>query len=120
MQSYTVVMQEHLNMHGYLFGGVMLAWIDQYAWLAATWEHPGHDFVTVSVEEAVFKHAVENGAMLRFEMKKIHTGRTSVTYVVEVYSRMPREIKQILVFSTSVTLVSVDENCKKVAIELEK
>ena len=70
MQTFTVVMPEHLNQNGFLFGGVMLAWVDQYAWLAATWEHPGCNFVTVSVDKANFRNAVANGSILRFEMKK--------------------------------------------------
>ncbi len=117
MQTFTVVMPEHLNQRGVLFGGVLLAWVDEYAWLAATWEHPGCDFVTVSVEQAVFKHSVVNGSILRFEMKKSRTGKTSITYIVEVYARAPMESEQVMVFTTSVVFVRLDKDGKKMPVD---
>ncbi len=117
MQTFTVVMQEHLNQRGFLFGGVMLSWVDEYAWMAAAWEHPGCDFVTVSVDKATFKHAVKNGSILRFEMKKTNTGKSSITYEVEVYARSPKEIEQLMVFSTSVVLVRLGEDGSPIPIE---
>ena len=116
MQTFTVVMPEHLNQKGYLFGGVLLAWVDQYAWLAATWEHPGCDFVTVSVDKANFRHSVANGSILRFEMKKTRLGTTSITYKVEVYARAPNEMEQVLVFTTSVVFVRVGNDGKTIPI----
>lgn len=116
MQTFTVVMQEHLNQRGFLFGGVMLAWVDEYAWLAAAWEYPGCDFVTVSVDKATFKHSVLVGSILRFEMKKVRVGDSSITYKVEVYARAPRETEQIMVFTTSVVLVRLGEDGKKMPI----
>ncbi len=119
MQTFTVVMPEHLNQKGHLFGGVMLSWVDKYAWLAAAWEHPGCDLVTVSVEQANFKHAVKNGSILRFEMKKTHTGKTSMTYKVEVYARASRgaeAFEQLLVFTTSVVFVRVGSDGNKMPL----
>lgn len=31
MENFTLVRPEHLNHHGYLFGGVLLKWVDEYA-----------------------------------------------------------------------------------------
>ncbi len=120
METYAVVMSEHLNQRGNLFGGVMLAWVDEFAWLAATWEHPCCDFVTVSMDESIFKHAVKNGSILRFDIQKARTGRTSITYVVKVYARASGQAEQILVFSTSVTFVRMGKDGKAKPIAEEK
>jgi competence protein ComEC len=36
MESYTVVRPEHLNHYGHLFGGCLLKWVDEIAWIAAS------------------------------------------------------------------------------------
>ncbi|HSO80381.1 MAG TPA: hotdog domain-containing protein, partial [Chromatiaceae bacterium] len=35
MESYKVVRPEHLNHFGHLFGGCLLKWVDEIAWIAA-------------------------------------------------------------------------------------
>src|SRR5574344_538715 len=46
MQFNTLVRSEHLNHNGKLFGGYMLLWVDEYAYIAAITEYPGARFVT--------------------------------------------------------------------------
>ena len=36
MESYKVVRPEHLNHFGHLFGGCLLKWVDEIAWIAAS------------------------------------------------------------------------------------
>jgi len=36
MESYKLVLPEHLNHYGYLFGGNMLKWVDEISWIAAS------------------------------------------------------------------------------------
>lgn len=109
MDNFTLVRPEHLNHHGYLFGGVMLKWIDENAWMAATREFPGCTMVTISMEACHFKHRVENGAILRFRMQRAEQGRTSVTYTVDVLADEPGANQEKEVFSTRVTFVRLDE-----------
>jgi hypothetical protein len=40
MNNYTIVRQEHLNHYGFLFGGALLQWVDEYAWLVASLDYP--------------------------------------------------------------------------------
>ena len=51
MENYKLVLPEHLNHFGDLFGGNLLKWVDESAWIAATREHPGCRFVTIAMDE---------------------------------------------------------------------
>jgi acyl-CoA hydrolase len=48
MEHYKVILPAHLNHYGYLFGGHMLQWIDEFAYITANQEFPGNNFVTVA------------------------------------------------------------------------
>jgi acyl-CoA hydrolase len=120
MDNFTLVRPEHLNHHGYLFGGVMLKWVDENAWMAATRDYPGCKFVTISMDASHFKRPVENGAILRYRMEEVEHGTTSVTYLVNVSADEPGAKAEKEVFSTRVTFVRLDENGKPCAMPAEK
>jgi len=110
MENHRLVLPEHLNQFGFLFGGHLLMWVDEIAWMAATLEYEGAHFVTVAMDEVSFRHGVRQGAILRIETNRVRTGRTSVTYAVKVQ----RELE--IIFTTSVTLVHVDDAGVKQAL----
>lgn len=116
MDNFTLVRPEHLNHHGYLFGGVMLKWIDENAWMAATRDYPDCTFVTINMDACHFKHRVENGAILRFRMQRAEQGKTSVSYLVNVFADEPGAKIEKEVFSTKVTFVRLDEQGKVCAL----
>ena len=109
MDNFTLVRPEHLNHHGYLFGGVMLKWVDENAWMAASREYPCCSLVTIGMDACRFKHRVENGSILRFQINRARQGRTSVTYTVIVLVDEPEVDCEKEVFSTRVTFVRLDE-----------
>ncbi|BCR04109.1 acyl-CoA thioesterase [Desulfuromonas versatilis] len=109
MDNFTIVRTEHLNHHGYLFGGALLKWIDEYAWLVASLDFTGCTLVTIAMDDIQFKHRVRNGSILRFSILPQRQGRTSVTYGVEVFADEPGGPEEKKVFSTTITFVRVDE-----------
>lgn len=112
MENFTLVRPEHLNHHGYLFGGAMLKWVDENAWMAATRDYPGCTMVTIGMDDIRFTQRVDNGAILRFRVEKQKQGRSSVTYAVNVLADVPGATTEIEVFKTRVTFVRVDQNGK--------
>lgn len=108
MDNYVLVRPEHLNHYGYLFGGMMLKWIDEIAWLAASMDFPGYSLVTVSMNRVIFKHRVENGSILKFIVLPEKIGRTSVSYNVAVEADAPGSKEVVEVFSTNVKFVAID------------
>jgi acyl-CoA hydrolase len=116
MENRRLVLPEHLNHYGFLFGGHLLQWVDEIAWIAASLDFPGRRLVTVAMDEVVFRKSVHGGAVLRFVTEKSRTGNTSVSYLVQVYAESLDTGKEELVFSTTVTQVRVDAEGKKVAL----
>ncbi len=117
MQNHKLVLPEHLNHYGFLFGGYMLMWKDEVAWIAASLDHPGFRFVTVAMDEVEFRKSVRLGTILQFEVTPERKGRTSVTYSVEVTKEDLESGQKEVVFTTGVTLVRVDPDGNKLALD---
>jgi len=116
MDTYAIVRPEHLNHHGTLFGGQMLKWVDEHAWLAASVDYPGRHLVTRAMDRIEFRTAVPPGSILRFDIRREHEGTTSVRYAVKVYAlRSDAGIwrDETAVFSTSVTFACIDAEGRK-------
>ena len=113
MNTYTFVRSEHLNHYGNLFGGQMLAWVDEYAWVTAARDFPGYNLVTRGMDRISFEQAVANGSILRFHVLPAGQGNSSIRYKVDVYGDEPEASQEKLVFSTVVTFVSVSSDGKK-------
>ncbi|MDD3954022.1 MAG: hotdog domain-containing protein [Lentisphaeria bacterium] len=116
MNFYTIVRPEHLNHYHYLFGGVMLRWVDEYAYVAAIREFPTARFVTRAMDQVSFTQSVKNGAMLRFQVSREHLGNTSVQYRVTVFARDLQAKEEYHVFETTVTLVSLAPDGSKAPV----
>lgn len=116
MENHKLVLPEHLNHYGFLFGGHLLKWVDEYAYIAATMEYPGSNFVTIAMDTVEFRKAVRQGTILKFIVEKTREGSTSVQYLVHVYRSNNLEDNNFI-FSTRVTLVRVDANGDKMALE---
>ena len=117
MTSYKLIMPGDLNHYGFLFGGKMLMWVDEFAWMAVSGDYPGRNFVTVGMSEVTFHKSVHPNSVLRFEANRKRIGRTSVTYRVEVFRRQMDARDEIGVFTTDITFVRVDENGAKIPVE---
>jgi len=113
MDTYTLVRPEHLNHHGYLFGGNMLKWVDELAWLVASRDFPGCTLVTIGMNDIVFDHRVLSGSILCFHILPHRQGQTSITYTVTVYADPPGGSTEEKVFSTNVTFVRLDDEGAK-------
>ena len=111
MENYKLVMPEDLNHHGYLFGGRMLQWVDEYAYIAASLDYPDCNLVTVALDHVEFHKSVLQGTVLRFHVQRARIGTTSVQYTVDVFKAGGDTTDPI--FSTGVTYVHVDESGAK-------
>ena len=116
METFKLVMPENLNHFGYLFGGYMLKWVDEFAWIAATLDFPNFTFVTIGMDKIEFKQSVRQGSILRFLTRQVQIGRTSVTYRVDVMPGDLAESEERSIFSTNVTMVRVDATGQKIPI----
>ena len=114
--SYKLVMPEHMNHYGFLFGGNMLKWVDETAWTAVSLDYPGFRFVTIGMARVEFRKGVTGGSILRFEVNRQRVGKTSVTYCADVFRRELHESTDEAIFHTDVTFVRVNESGTKIPI----
>lgn len=118
MDHYKFVISEHLNHYGTLYGGNLLKWIDEVGYITAAVDYPGNRFVTVALDNVVFKHRIEVGEVLKFSVEKERIGNTSLTYDVKVYSATEGAESNIVLFETKITFVSISEKGDKSKIVL--
>ena len=110
MQTRRLVLPSDLHQYGFVFGGRLLAWVDEASWIAASLDYPHCQFVTVAMDQVEFRHNVREGTILKISCSRVHEGNTSTTYSVEVFNE---KVDQRSIFSTRVTFVSVDDEGKK-------
>lgn len=114
METHRLVLPGDLNHYGSLFGGRLLSWVDEAAWIAASAEFPHCQFVTIAMDKVEFRHGVRDGTILRIACEMTRIGKTSVTYQVRVSDA--KNAPEIPVFQTNVTFVSVNAYDEKQAI----
>lgn len=72
------------NNHDTLFGGILLAWMDEIAFITAT-RFARCPFVTVSIDRTDFKHPIPSAHIVELVARVEHLGRTSVKVRVDVF-----------------------------------
>ena len=110
MDHYRLILPMFLNHNGSLFGGYLLKWIDEFAYITAKLEYPGNRFVTVALDNVVFKHNILSGQILKFTVSLEKKGKTSVHYHVRVSGNL--EPSKVL-FETKITFVNISETGEK-------
>jgi acyl-CoA hydrolase len=112
-----LVLPEHLNDQGSLFGGYLLKWLDEFAYITANMDFPGNRFVTIALNNVAFKHPIHCGQILCFSVNKNRAGRTSVEYRVEVFGELEKKKNEGVLFETTITFVNVTETGQKAEIQ---
>ncbi|MFM7261552.1 MAG: acyl-CoA thioesterase [bacterium] len=78
-----LMMPRDTNHQGSIFGGIILAHIDQAGYIEAR-HHGLHRWVTASIDRVDFKAPVHVGEVVEFKTRTIRLGRTSVAIQVVV------------------------------------
>ena len=107
MENYKLVMPGDLNPHGYLFGGKLLMWVDEYAYIGAKLDFPDCRLVTIGLDKVEFRKSIRQGTVLKFVVSRVQLGTTSVQYRVDVLNSADPSAGTM--FTTVVAYVRVDE-----------
>jgi len=78
-----LMMPQHANIMGNVFGGVVLALVDRVAAVAAI-RHAGKPCVTVSVDKVDFREPIHVGELLTAYTRVNFAGRTSMEVGVKI------------------------------------
>jgi len=98
---------EDLNPNGTLFGGRLLAWIDEEAALYSIIQLENQRTVTKYMSEIDFKSSAQQGDIVEIGIEVVNFGTASLTLKCEVRNKMTR--KSIIVVD-KIVMVSLDEN----------
>ena len=113
MEHHKLVLPGHMNQHGFLFGGELLQWIDEFAWITATVDYPGLRFVTVAMDNVQFRKGIDVGEVLRFVVERVNVGQTSVRYRVRAHGIVRQPDPATVLFETTITFVNLDAAGRK-------
>lgn len=111
-----VMMPRDTNAQGTIFGGVILSYIDQAAFVEAR-RQAHHKYVTVCMREVEFKEPVFVGDVLSLYAETIRIGRTSMTLRIRVMAeRSDPPTRSVLVTEAEVVFVAIDQSCNPTQI----
>ncbi|MBT3648645.1 MAG: acyl-CoA thioesterase [Flavobacteriales bacterium] len=117
--SQRLCMEKDLGIHGNLFGGIMLSWLDEAAATMAYEICHSPNMVTLKIEEVLFKRPVKIGFHLKIYGEVVGVGNTSITLSVEARKYNVYSGEELVVCSTNITFVRIDEQGGPVPISDE-
>jgi acyl-CoA hydrolase len=104
-----IVMPHMQNVLGDLFGGNLMALVDQAAAVAAI-RHAGGPAVTASIDRVDFREPIPVGALVTCMATVDYVGNTSMDITVEVYSEHVPTGERRHTHTAHVVFVAIDEN----------
>ena len=99
-----ICMTKDIGVNGNLFGGNMMAWMDEAAAIFAGNYTGERRLVTLKYAEILFQRPVRVGDLVEFYAHDPRLGRTSVTFDLEGV------VTGEVVFRTTCTFVALDED----------
>ena len=106
-----LIMPNDTNIHGSLFGGRLLQWMDVAAGIAAT-KHSNSMIVTASVDSVSFNESIKLGDIVTIEAQVSRSFNTSMEIYMEVYKRSYDQEERILCNKAFFTFVALGVNAK--------
>jgi acyl-CoA thioesterase YciA len=107
----TLVMPHMQNVLGDLFGGELMALVDQAAAVAAI-RHAGGPAVTASIDRVDFRERIPVGALVTCIATVDYVGNTSMDITVEVFAETVASGERRHTHTAHVVFVAIDEKGK--------
>ena len=109
VESRYLLMPHHANPYGTAFGGVIIAWVDMIASMAAQ-RHCGKEVVTASIDSLSFKEPIRVGDHVVLKASVNYVGRTSMEVGVRVIREDPYSSKQVIATTAHLTFVALGKD----------
>lgn len=111
-----MVLPQHTNALGSIFGGVIMSWIDICGAITAQ-RHSRLPVVTASIDYLQFVKPVMLGWTVNFKASVNYVGKTSMEVGVRVDAENPRTGETFHTASAYLSFVALDTNKKPVTVE---
>lgn len=107
---------KNIGVHGNLFGGIMLSWLDEAGGAYASQCCDTPRMVTVKMCETLFKKPVRPGHIIKIYGNVSRIGNTSITIDLEARRHSVYNGTQVLACKTSLVFVRVDGDGEAIPI----
>jgi len=107
-----LIKPQDLNAHGTLFGGTLLAWIDEEAAIYSYCQLDRSQVVTKFISEIDFVSTAVRGDVIEIGLETVAFGNTSITLKCEVRNKVT---KATIITIDRIVFVHVDERGKPLA-----
>ena len=112
-----VVIPSTTNHYDTLFGGTLLGWMDEVAFITAT-RFGRQRFVTVSLDRTDFKRPIPAGTIVELIGTVEHLGHTSVRVRVDVWVEHMHVCDREKAVTGEFTMVAIDDHKRPVPVEI--
>jgi acyl-CoA thioesterase YciA len=107
-----MIKPQDLNAHGTLFGGSVLAWIDEEAAIYVYCQLGKGNIVTKFMSEIDFVSSAKLGDVIEIGMETVKFGKSSITVKCEVRHKFTHKV---IIRIDKIVFVHLDENNKPAA-----
>ena len=107
---------QNIGVHGNLFGGAMLSWLDESGGAFAGQCCDTPRMVTLKLSEVIFKKPVRPGHLIKIYGEVLSIGNTSITIKLEARRHSPYNGTQKTVCETEITYLRVDGDGEAIPI----
>jgi acyl-CoA thioesterase YciA len=111
-----ICMGKDIGIHGNVFGGYIMSWIDEAGAAFATEYCCTPNMVTLRVGELLFKKPLKAGNHVRLYGEVAHLGNTSIKINIEARKFNLYSGEETVVCTTSITFVRIDDDGQPTAI----
>jgi acyl-CoA thioesterase YciA len=111
-----VCMKKDVGVHSNMFGGYMLAIIDEAAAAYACMYANTKRMVTLKISELLFKKPVREGQIIKIYGDVIKVGKTSLTLRIVVKNHEPSNAEETITTETEMVFVRINDLGEKTAI----
>lgn len=102
-----MIKHEDLNHASRLFGGTVLSWVDEEAWVYACCQMQSNQVVTKYMSEIEFVSSANLGEVVEIGIELVNIGRTSLTLVCQVRNKITQKV---ILQVDRIVMVAVDES----------
>ena len=110
-----VVLPNDTNTLGKLFGGALLAWMDEIGAVAA-YRHSGRVSVTASINNVSFTLPIDLGAVITLEAKVSRAFNSSMEVIIDVFIEDKITQEKTASNQAILTFVAVDQNGRSIEV----
>lgn len=111
-----IVAGEHLNPNGVLFGGYLMCWMDEIAFMCARRFTGKPSCVTVNIDNITFRTPIRLGEHIHLSAWVNHVGKTSMEIEVKVERENPKTLERTQTNNAHLTFVCLNRKLQPVEV----